>query len=125
VPDTLVFDGDCAFCTSATHWVEAAWPDSDRPKSVAWQLAGAETLAALGITEDEARSAAWWIDAGGKRYRGHQAVGKALAASTSKPRRLTGKLILIPPVSWLARALYPLAARYRYRLPGGTPACRL
>jgi predicted DCC family thiol-disulfide oxidoreductase YuxK len=36
-----------------------------------------------------------------------------------------GWLLLVPPVSWLAIPVYALVARYRYRMPGSTDACRI
>jgi predicted DCC family thiol-disulfide oxidoreductase YuxK len=36
-----------------------------------------------------------------------------------------GRVMLIPPFSWLAAGVYRLVARYRYRLPGATDACRV
>ena len=36
-----------------------------------------------------------------------------------------GRLIDLPPVRPLAAVGYGLVARYRYKLPGGTDACRM
>ena len=106
----LVYDGDCGFCTSAAGWVGG--------RRFAWQELGEGGLARLGLTVDEARDAAWWVDETG-RYRGHLAIGHALAQ-----RSPLGRALLVPPLRWLAAAVYPLVARSRHRLPGGTPACR-
>ena len=106
----LVFDGECGFCTSAAEWVGG--------ERAPWQDLGAEGLAELGLSVEEAREAAWWVDGAG-RYRGHLAIGHALAE-----RSRLGRVLLVPPLSWLGAAAYPLVARYRHRLPGGTPACR-
>jgi len=106
----LVYDGDCGFCTSAARWAGG--------ERAAWQELGAGRLARLGLTVEEARDAAWWVDETG-RYRGHLAIGHALAE-----RSPLGRALLVPPLSWLGAAVYPLAARWRHRLPGGTPACR-
>jgi hypothetical protein len=40
-------------------------------------------------------------------------------------RRFLGWFCLAPPTTWLAAGLYRLAVRWRYRLPGGTPACKI
>jgi len=37
---------------------------------------------------------------------------------------LVGRLLLVPPVSWLAAVGYSVVSRYRYLFPGGTPACK-
>ena len=118
----LVFDGDCAFCTTAAHRMAARWT---RPaQAVAWQRLGESRLDDLGLTTDEARTAAFWVDERGRLFRGHRAVAKALMAG-SPAQRILGAALLTPPLSWLARPGYWVVARYRHRLPGATDACRL
>jgi predicted DCC family thiol-disulfide oxidoreductase YuxK len=36
-----------------------------------------------------------------------------------------GRILLSPPMRPLAAVGYRIVARYRYRLPGATPACRV
>jgi len=118
----LVYDGDCGFCTSSADWIAARWGDDAR--AVPWQFLSDEELAARGLTREDVRTAVWWIDAAGGRRRGHDAIARALLAGSGWPR-IAGALLLVPPVRWLGAAAYPLVARFRHRLPGGTPACRL
>lgn len=118
----LIFDGDCGFCTSSARWVAKRWVPG--PKAVAWQHLGAEGLAELGLTVEQAREAAWWVDGTGRLFAGHRAVAMSLAACTGW-ERTAGLLISRPPLSPLAAVIYRLVTRYRYRLPGGTPACRV
>lgn len=118
----LVFDGDCGFCTSVARWAEKHFRRGER--TAPWQLVGEEGLASLGLSVEDVKRAAWWVDASGTRERAHRAVGRALGASSGW-WRLFGWLSLTPPTSLLASAVYALVVRYRYRLPGGTPACRL
>jgi predicted DCC family thiol-disulfide oxidoreductase YuxK len=118
----LVFDGDCGFCTSAARWLERGFRHGERAE--AWQLLGEEGLARLGLTPKDAEQAAWWADREGRRERGHRAAGRALVAAGGW-RRGAGRLILTPPTSWLAAGAYRLVVRWRHRLPGGTPACRV
>jgi predicted DCC family thiol-disulfide oxidoreductase YuxK len=115
----LVFDGDCGFCTSSAHWVElhARSPIN----AVPWQRLD---LNKYGLTTAETSAAAWWIDGEGKKFRGHLAIGHALL-TCGRGWRLLGRLCLLAPFSWIASVLYRLITRYRYRLPGGTPACRI
>jgi predicted DCC family thiol-disulfide oxidoreductase YuxK len=89
----------------------------------AWQHLGEGGLADLGLTTEDAQQAAWWVDAEGRRFRGHVAVAKALTAAGGW-RRMVGVVLLVPPVSWAAALGYRLMVRYRYRLPGSTDACR-
>lgn len=118
----LIFDGECGFCTSSAGWIAARWPAG--PKAVAWQHLGPDGLAELGLTVEQAQDSAWWVDGAGRLFAGHRAVAMSLAACTGW-RRSVGLLIKSPPASPVAAVVYRLVARYRYRLPGGTPACRV
>ena len=115
----LVYDGDCGFCTKSARWAGAALPaDADVQP---WQ---ALDLDELGLSERDVSEAAWWFDDAGAKHRGSRAIAGVLAASRGW-RRLAGRLLSVPPLSWLAIPVYALVARYRYRLPGATDACRV
>lgn len=118
-PATLIFDGDCGFCTTAVRWLERTMPRV--PATVPFQWAD---LPDFGLTEEEARSRVWFVT-GGRRYGGAGAVAALLRGQPHAALRMLGWLATVPPWSWLADAGYHLVARYRYRLPGGTPACRM
>lgn len=118
----LIFDGDCGFCTTAAHWARRRLRHGERVEP--WQMLGTEVLAALGLSTRDVEEATWWVDAGGNRWRGHRAAGKVLQASGGW-RRGMGWIILLPPTSWLAAGIYRVVVRWRYRLPGATPACRI
>ena len=114
----FVYDGDCAFCTRVARWVEG------RVNGQADVQPGhALDLDALGLTEGDVTAAAWWIE-DGRRDRGYRSIGRALIA-VGGAWGLAGRLMLVPPVSWLARPVYALVARNRHKMPGGTDACRL
>src|SRR5205809_879923 len=81
---------------------------------------GADQLVRLGLTLDDVRCAAWWVDRGGRTSRGHVAIARALRAAPGWPS-VVGRVLLLPPFRWLAAGAYPLIARWRHRLPGGTP----
>ena len=112
----LVFDGDCAFCTSCARLLERIGPKAE---IVAWQVADLEEL---GITPAQAAEAVRWVEPNGTVRSGHEALAAA-ASSAGQPWRLAGRVILLPGISPLAAATYRLIARNRHRLPGGTPAC--
>ncbi|MDQ2968299.1 MAG: DUF393 domain-containing protein [Actinomycetota bacterium] len=118
----LVYDGDCSFCSSSARWITARWQGPQQ--AVAWQHLSADQLKRLGLTLDDVRRSAWWVDRDGRRSGGHIAIARALRAAHGWPA-VVGHVLLIPPFSWLAAAAYPLIARWRHRLPGGTPACRM
>ncbi len=112
----LVFDGDCAFCSSCARLLERIGPDAE---IVAWQVTD---LDELGITAAQAAEAVRWVGAEGTVRTGHEALAAALC--TAGPAwRIAGRAILLPGISPLAAASYRLVARNRHRLPGGTPAC--
>jgi predicted DCC family thiol-disulfide oxidoreductase YuxK len=118
----LVYDGDCSFCSSSARWIAARWQGPEQ--AVAWQHLSADQRERLGLSLDDVRCAAWWVDRDGRRSRGHVAIARALRAAPGWPS-IVGRILLIPPFRWLAAATYPLIARWRHRLPGGTPACRM
>jgi predicted DCC family thiol-disulfide oxidoreductase YuxK len=117
----LVFDGDCSFCTSAARWAERGW--HGKAEALPWQHLGVDGLKRVGLTEDQAREAAWWVDREGVSFRGHLAIGKALSCSDDRARRKAGSLVMAPVASRVASAVYDLVVKYRHLLPGATPAC--
>ncbi len=116
--DTLVFDGACGFCTAVVGWIE---PRLTRPaRIIPWQRAD---LDRLGIDADEARQFVWWVDADGRRHRGHEAIARALRAC-HPPWRSVGRVLGFRALAPLAAAGYGLVSRSRRHLPGTTPAIR-
>ena len=114
----LIFDGDCGFCTTAARkFGDFAGESAD---VVPWQ---ALDLNDYGLTEQDCTSAAYWVQ-DGQNYRGADAFAKGLQVCNT-PLRLVGKIMSVPPVSWLARGIYPIIAKYRHKLPGATNACRI
>lgn len=114
----LLYDGDCAFCTSCAQLVEKRiGPDAE---IVAWQFAD---LAELGVSEGEAADAVQWISSDGAVRSGHEAVAAMLSGS-GPIWRIVSRVLLLPGISWAAARVYRLVADNRHRLPGGTPACQ-
>jgi predicted DCC family thiol-disulfide oxidoreductase YuxK len=113
----LVYDGDCAFCTRSVALIRARIrPDVDFQP---WQ--GLD-LAAFGLTRQQVDRAVQWVGLDGSRADGAQAFARLLSRA-GRPWRLAGRVMRVPPVSWLAAAVYRLIANNRQRLPGGTAAC--
>lgn len=115
----LVFDGDCAFCTRSAGLARRILPDGY--EVTPWQQAD---LGALGVTAERALTEVLWIDRDGAVTGGAPAVARALRAAGGV-WALLGLLLSVPPISWAAPPVYRLVARNRYRLPGGTAACRV
>jgi predicted DCC family thiol-disulfide oxidoreductase YuxK len=114
----LVFDGDCGFCTTwARRWQRWSGLEHVEP----WQFLD---LAPLGLTEEQCSTAVQWVADDGTVASAEDAVIAALRHEGGAWSVLGGALAL-PGIHALAGVLYRLIAKYRYRLPGSTPACRL
>ncbi len=116
---TLIYDGDCGFCTATALWVERRLSDSYQV--VPFQKAN---LDALGLTNADVIRSAWWIDPDGTRFDEHRCIAKALSAMAGL-WLLLGRVLTAKPISPLASWTYRLIARNRHRIhkPGKTPAC--
>lgn len=114
----LLYDGDCGFCTSCAHFLERIGPAAD---IVPWQFAD---LGELGITEQQASDAVQWVEAGGTVRSGHEAIA-AVLSTAGRFWKVLGHVLVLPGISWASAKAYRLVAGNRYRLPGGTPACRI
>jgi predicted DCC family thiol-disulfide oxidoreductase YuxK len=112
----LIYDGDCAFCTSSVRVLERIGPKAEM---VAWQQSD---LDALGLTGEEAAAAVQWVEIDGTIRSGHEAVAAALG-SAGGAWALAGRALLTPRISPIAAGAYRLIADNRHHLPGGTPAC--
>jgi predicted DCC family thiol-disulfide oxidoreductase YuxK len=116
---TLIFDGDCGFCTSAANFVvkHSSYPIVAH----AWQLTD---VTRFGLTEAQVAERVYFaID--GQNYGGHLAFAYILFVQKNWLLKAAGWIMTVPPVCWVASIGYRLVARFRHRLPGGTPACKL
>lgn len=115
----LVFDGDCAFCTT---WVNRLRDWLPRPPdAVPWQWTD---LDAVGLTREDVADFAWYLTPK-HSYAGALAFAAILRAQPGIGLRFAGNLLATPPFSIVAALGYNVIARYRHILPGGTPACAL
>jgi predicted DCC family thiol-disulfide oxidoreductase YuxK len=121
VPDTpiLIFDGDCAFCTTSARWLERKL--GSRAPVEPWQFTD---LTAYGTSAERAQYEVLWVAADGRIHGGAQAFARWLIDSGGVFKTL-GTLITLPPVRLVAAGVYRLIANNRNRMPGGTPACAL
>lgn len=112
----LVYDGECGFCTWTVELIRARLRES--VLLVPWQRVD---LDHVGLSANEARQAAWWIEPDGKKYRGHRAVARALRACRY-PWRAVGVVLQWPLIRAVAAPLYGFVSRHRAHLPGTIPA---
>jgi len=119
----LIFDGDCAFCTSSATWLATRLRRKEGPNAtlVPWQFSDLE---ALGTTPQRARQEALWIARDGTILGGAEAFA-AWLRFRGGPYGVAGRVMSVPGVRRLAAAVYRLIAKNRHRMPGGSPACAL
>jgi predicted DCC family thiol-disulfide oxidoreductase YuxK len=117
----LIFDGDCAFCTSSVEFLRR-WVDrTGRYGIEPWQRVD---LSAYGLAEADCIEAAQFVDVDGAVHPGHRAIAAALRQGAPGWRPV-GRLLTLPGIDTVARRVYGWVARHRDQLPGGTPACAL
>ena len=110
----LVYDGECGFCIRSARWIKARLPEDARVEP--WQSLKLEQL---GLSRTDAEAAVWWLEphaAPPQRWRGSAAIGRSLVAAGGA-WSLIGRLLIHPPLCWLARPAYALIAANRHRLP--------
>ncbi|WP_370614731.1 thiol-disulfide oxidoreductase DCC family protein [Mumia sp. Pv 4-285] len=115
----LVFDGDCAFCSSSARWVQR-WAPSRRAEVVAWQHTD---LGAIGLTAQECSTALRWVD-GERHSAGPVAVADYLRTARA-PWPALGAVLGTRLATAAAWPVYRWVAEHRHQLPGGTPQCAL
>lgn len=91
------------------------------PDAQPWQWID---FASLGLSRRDVTHYVWLL-VDGERHRGHAAVAALLRVQRAFGWRFLGQLLITPPFSWIAAAGYAIVARFRHRLPGGTPACAM
>ncbi len=115
----LLFDGDCAFCSSAARWLIRHVPTAT--EITAWQHVD---LDGLGVPVAEVEAAVVLVGPTG-RSSGSVAIAALLRGSRNRAWRGVGRLMALPLIRDLAAVGYRQVAANRHRLPGGTPQCVL
>ncbi len=117
--DVFLFDGDCAFCSSAARWLTRHVPTTT--EIAAWQHVD---LDGLGVPAAEVEAAVVLVGPTG-RSSGSVAIAELLRGSRSRGWRGVGRVMALPLIRGLATVVYRQVAANRHRLPGGTPQCAL
>jgi predicted DCC family thiol-disulfide oxidoreductase YuxK len=123
----LLYDGDCAFCSSSVRYAER-WFETSRWETVPFQFADLGALAEFTggqVTGLRAEHEVLWITPDRRVYGGAQAVARLLLRTRRPLWSALGGLMTLPPFAQAAAVGYRLVAANRQRLPGGTPACAL
>jgi predicted DCC family thiol-disulfide oxidoreductase YuxK len=115
----LVFDGDCAFCSSSVRagqrWIGRMATASPYQTT---------DLGQFGLTAAECERAVRYVTRDRRVLAGENAVSMLLV-DAGRGWWLLGSFMRLPGVHWLSGVAYRWVARNRHRLPGGTPACSL
>ena len=114
----LIFDGDCAFCTSSVQFIERRI--RRHPRIQPWQRSD---LAGLGLTQEQCESAVQLIESG-RVTSAHVAVARLLIYG-KRGWAVLGYLLLVPGIKQIAGVVYRWVAKNRDRMPGGTAECAL
>jgi predicted DCC family thiol-disulfide oxidoreductase YuxK len=116
---TLVFDGDCGFCTTVAKHFEKR---SRVPINIAaWQLTDLERL---GLTAEQA-SAQVYLASDGVLFGGHEAFAEFMRLQGDPFHRAVAGLMRAPGIRRVSAWGYRLVAKNRHHLPDGTPACEM
>lgn len=113
VRGTLVFDGQCGFCTRCMRWLRRV----DRRRRILF--VPAQRTGAHDLTSAQTAASVWWLGADGARLRGAAAANTALSAALGTRLPLALYRVTRGP----QERLYAWVAANRYRFPGTTPHC--
>jgi predicted DCC family thiol-disulfide oxidoreductase YuxK len=119
-PPVMLFDGDCAFCSTSARWLGRRVPTPTALEPWQWT-----ELEPLGTTTDEVEAAVVLVDVNLHRIHGPEAIAGYLRSSTSGVWRVCGRVLALRPVLAVAWPVYRWIARNRQRLPGGSAQCSL
>ena len=116
---TLVFDGDCGFCTRSRDLL-ARLDRHNRVRAVPFQRP--EVPEQTGLTAEQLAGSVWWLGSDGRRAHSAEAANAALSAALGT--RLPLAVYRLPLLRQAQEALYRLVAANRHRLPGTRPWCQ-
>jgi predicted DCC family thiol-disulfide oxidoreductase YuxK len=114
----FIFDGDCAFCSSAMRLLRKL--PKDNVPDIPFQKADLESF---GLSLEQVQSSVWFV-AGDVRTSGASAIAGYLIHGGGL-WAAAGWILRAPVVLSFAELVYQLVASNRHRLPGGTPECQL
>jgi predicted DCC family thiol-disulfide oxidoreductase YuxK len=116
---TLVYDGDCGFCTKSAKWILAR---SRSLEIVQWQAI--KDLSSLGLTVQQVQTRAYFVRKNAVVAAGPIAIAESLKLCT-KPWSYVGAFIKLPLISSASQLAYKSIARNRHKMPGSTDSCEI
>lgn len=111
-PPFFLYDGACGFCQKWVDWLDER--TEGRIEFVPSQ--SVQDLARLGLTDDDVRTASYWVDGDGVPHGGNHSIASALQQADGT-WRLLGHALELPLIRAVAAAAYRAIARNRHRLP--------
>jgi predicted DCC family thiol-disulfide oxidoreductase YuxK len=115
----LIYDGDCAFCSSSVRAMQKLL--KKRPPMEPYQFLD---LTKYSLTPEQCREEAKFIKADGTIKGGHLAFVETFKLGGGL-WKVIGSIVGLPVLRSIAGFVYRWVAKNRYRLPGGTPTCAL
>jgi predicted DCC family thiol-disulfide oxidoreductase YuxK len=106
---TLVYDGECEFCTRLARWVERR----DRRERISVRPNQEPGLIeSLGLSHEEVDRASWVVEPGGRKFEGAAGISRVLR-ELGGGWSVLGSLYLVPPLAWVEDRYYGRVARRR------------
>jgi predicted DCC family thiol-disulfide oxidoreductase YuxK len=122
---TLIYDGDCGFCSTTVRWLTPRINPTTPIDALPYQWTD---LTPYGLTLEAVSAQVHFVTntlSGTETLTGAYAIAGCLTRCSNPIYRALGTIITIPWLRPIADTGYRLLAKYRHHLPGGTPTCRL
>lgn len=111
-PPFFLYDGECGFCQKWVDWLDGK--TGGRIEFIPSQ--SIDDLAALGLSDEDVRTASYWVDDRRVPHRGNHSIASALQQGDGI-WRLLGLALELPLIRAAAAVAYRAIARNRHRLP--------
>jgi predicted DCC family thiol-disulfide oxidoreductase YuxK len=106
---TLVYDGECEFCTRLARWVQ----QRDRRGRISVRPNQEEGLIeGLGLSREEVDRAAWAVESGGRKFEGAAAINRVLS-ELGGGWAVVSRLYRVSLIGWVEDRYYARVARRR------------
>lgn len=115
----LIYDGDCAFCSSTVRVLEKRI--RRHPPCEPWQWLDLDDY---GVSREQCERAVQFIDDRGRVHSAERGIAHVLIHG-GKGWAILGRAMLVPGFVHVAGAVYRWISKNRHRMPGGTTQCSL